>query len=246
MKHGGATFDISGRVACVTGAGSGLGFRIAQVLVAAGASVVGILKPSDDPEDLTKLLEGSGTPLVADIARRDGITALADRIATPLGAPDIFVHVPDQVDGRVADDVQPEEWDATTLANLTVPFFLAKALVPAMKAGRWGRIVMVSPSQGTRAVSGRVADGITTAAVGQLTRSMAEAWSKDGINANSICTGAPLTDPEEAARTDLGPPCTRRAGKLSDIDGPVLFLCSDASAFVTGQVLFVDGGSSAV
>jgi gluconate 5-dehydrogenase len=153
---------------------------------------------------------------------------------------------------EAADEVTPEGWDATLAVNLTAPFFLSQALVPAMKSKGWGRIVNFASLQTTRAFPGGIAYGATKGGVGQLTRAMAQAWSPHGITANAIgpgffpteLTAAVFDDPERAQR-NADQTCMGRNGTLADIDGPILFLCSEASSYVTGQVLMVDGGFTA-
>ena len=140
----------------------------------------------------------------------------------------------------------------TLALNLSAPFFLSQALVPAMKEKGWGRIVNFASLQTTRAFPGGIAYGATKAGIGQLTRAMAEAWSRDGITANAIGPGffpteltqAVFDDPDRAAR-NAGQTCIGRNGRMDVMDGPLLFLCSEASAFVTGQILMVDGGYTA-
>ena len=169
-----------------------------------------------------------------------------------LRAPDIIVHAAGVNTREAADDVTAEGWDRTLALNLSAPFFISQALVPAMKAKGWGRIVNFASLQTTRAFPGGIAYGASKAGVGQLTRAMAEAWSPDGITANAIGPGffpteltqAVFDDPERAAR-NAAQTCIQRNGTMADIEGPLLFLCSDASAYVTGQVLMVDGGFTA-
>ena len=146
----------------------------------------------------------------------------------------------------------PEGWDITLQLNLAVPFFLSQHLVPAMKAKGWGRIVNFASLQSSRAFPGGLSYGASKGGIAQLTRAMAEAWSRDGINVNAIGPGffktelteAVFADPDRAAR-NATQTCIGRNGALEDLDGPLLFFCSDASAFVTGQVLMVDGGFTA-
>ena len=233
-------FDLTGHVACVTGASSGLGRRAALVLARAGAKVVGVAR-RDRIASVT-----------ADVADRDQIKALAAAVAAPFGAPDILVHAAGINTRQAADDVTADGWDTTLALNLSAPFFLSQALVPAMKDKGWGRIVNFASLQTTRAFPGGIAYGATKAGIGQLTRAMAEAWSPQGITANAIGPGffpteltqAVFGDADRAAR-NAAQTCMGRNGRLEDIDGPMLFLCSEASSYVTGQVLMVDGGFTA-
>lgn len=245
-------FDLTGRVACVTGASSGLGRRAADALMAAGARVVGVARRADE---LARWKEQAGKEAAfvsADLADRSGITRLAEQIAAPFGSPDIVVHAAGINTREAASDVTPEGWDVTLALNLTAPFFLCQALVPAMQAKGWGRIVHFASLQTSRAFPGGIAYGTTKAGVGQMTRAMAESWSRDGITANAIGPGffpteltkAVFEDPDRAAR-NAEQTCVGRNGRMQDIDGPLLFLCSEASGYVTGQVLMVDGGYTA-
>ena len=121
-----------------------------------------------------------------------------------------------------------------------------------MREKGWGRIVNFASLQSFRAFPGGIAYGATKGGVAQLTRAMAEAWSKVGVTANAIAPGffhteltaAVFDDPERAAR-NAAQTCIGRNGEDADLDGPLLFLCSDASRYVTGQVMMLDGGFTA-
>ena len=244
--------DLSGHVALVTGASSGLGRRAALVLSMAGASVVALARREDALASLVDEAPGPVVALPADLANRDALADIAKRAAEPFGAPDIVVHAAGINTREVADDVTPEGWDVTINLNLAAPFFLSQALVPAMKEKGWGRIVNFASLQSHRAFPGGLSYGASKGGVAQLTRAMAEAWSKDGICANAIgpgffrteLTAAVFNDPARAAR-NAAQTCIGRNGEVEDMDGPLLFLCSDACAYVTGQVLMVDGGFTA-
>jgi NAD(P)-dependent dehydrogenase (short-subunit alcohol dehydrogenase family) len=248
-RHPKNIFDLTGRVACVTGASSGLGRRTAVALAGAGAKVVGVARRADALESLKAEIGDNCMVVVADVADRAGIPDLVHAVSTPFGAPDILVHAAGINTREAADDVTSEGWDQTIALNLSAPFFLSQAMVPEMRKKGWGRIVNFASLQTTRAFPGGIAYGATKAAIAQLTRAMAESWSKDGITANAIGPGffpteltqAVFADPDRAAR-NAAQTCVNRNGRMEDIDGPLIFLCSDASGYVTGQVLMVDGG----
>lgn len=238
--------DLSSHVALVTGASSGLGRRAAETLARAGAKVVGVARRA-------AMLQGlDGKALPWDLADRGRLPELAQAAAAPFGPPDIVVHAAGINNREVADDVTQEGWDITISLNLAVPFFLSQHLVPDMREKGWGRIVNFASLQSHRAFPGGVSYGASKGGVAQLTRAMAEAWSRHGIMVNAIgpgffrteLTAAVFNDPERAAR-NAAQTCIGRNGELEDIDGPLLFFSSEASRYVTGQVLMVDGGFTA-
>jgi len=245
-------FDLAGKVACITGASSGLGRRAAMTLAAAGARVVCVARRAQELDALSGEIGDAAAAVIADVADRDALAKTAAEIRVPFGPPDILVHAAGINTREAADDVTPQGWDQTLSLNLSAPFFLSQAFVPDMRAKGWGRIVNFASLQTTRAFPGGIAYGATKGGIAQLTRAMAEAWSADGITANAIgpgffpteLTAAVFDDPDRAAR-NAAQTCVGRNGTLEDIDGPILFLCSDASAYVTGQVLMVDGGFTA-
>ncbi len=250
--QGCAPADLSGHVACVTGASSGLGRRAALVLSRAGASVVAVARRAEALAAVRDEAPGSLAALPFDLADRARLADLAARAAEPFGAPDILVHAAGINTREMADAVTPEGWDTTMDLNLAVPFFLSQHMVPAMKAKGWGRIVNFASLQSHRAFPAGVSYGASKGGISQLTRAMAEAWSADGINVNAIgpgffrteLTAAVFDDPDRAAR-NAAQTCIGRNGEPEDIDGPLLFFCSEASGYVTGQVLMVDGGFTA-
>jgi len=252
MADSSSIFDLTGRVACVTGASSGLGRRAAVALAAAGAYVVGVARRAEALDDLENEIGAEASMVVADVTNRKHIAQVAAQISAPFGAPDIVVHAAGVNTREAADDVTPEGWDQTLALNLSAPFFLSQALVPAMQKKGWGRIVNFASLQTNRAFPGGIAYGASKAGIAQLTRAMAEAWSPHGITANAIGPGffpteltqAVFDDPDRAAR-NAAQTCMNRNGRMEDFDGPLVFLCSNASGYVTGQVLMVDGGYTA-
>lgn len=245
-------FDLTGKVACVTGASAGLGRRAASLLAAAGAEVVGVARRKDALQDWQHETGTRAAIVAHDVSQRDTLPDLARLVAEPFGPPDIVVHAAGINRREPADDVTPEGWDITLGLNLGTPFFLSQHLVGAMKDKGWGRILNFASLQTFRAFPDGIAYGASKGGIAQLTRAMAEAWSPHGITANAIgpgffrteLTAAVFDDPERAAR-NAAATCIGRNGEVEDIDGPLLFLASPASDYVTGQVLMVDGGFTA-
>ena len=245
-------FDLTGRIACVTGASSGLGQMAATALSEAGAKLVGVARREDALKAWADSIGENAGFVCHDLMEKDGMAELAEKISSIHGAPDIVVHAAGVNTRESADDVTPQGWEDTLWLNLSVPFFLSQHLVQPMKSKGWGRIVNFASLQTTRAFPGGIAYGASKSGVGQLTRAMAEAWSGDGINANAIGPGffpteltAPVFNDPERSRSNADQTCIGRNGALEDIKGPIVFLCSDASSYITGQVLMVDGGFTA-
>lgn len=252
MSDDASLFSVFGRVAVVTGASGGLGRAIATGLAQRGAKVVGIARRADVLEQWRAEAGGETAAIAADMTAPDAIADLAEQVAEPFGAPDILINAAGINTRQAADDVTLEGWRVTLDLNLAAPFFLAQALVPAMRDRGWGRIVNFASLQSFRAFPGGLAYGASKGGVAQMTRAMAEAWSRDGITANALAPGffptdltAPVFDDPERAARNAAQTCMNRNGTMEDILGPALFLCSPASDYVTGQILSVDGGFTA-
>ena len=245
-------FLVRDRVVCVTGASSGIGRSFATTLARRGARVVALARREDKLKSWSDDTPGATAYVASDLSKRDSLDAIVEAVRAPFGEPEILINAAGLNTRQVADEVTVEGWEATIGLNLSVPFFLAQAMVPAMKAKGWGRIINLASLQSRRAFAGGIAYGASKGGVEQLTRAMAEAWSSFGITANAIAPGffpTELTEPvfanPELAARNAAQTCIGRNGVMADLDGPLLFFCSDASAYVTGQTLFVDGGFSA-
>ncbi len=248
-------FRLDGKTALVTGASSGVGRAIAEALAAVGACVVLCARRDALLEEVRALIVAAGGKAAAatgDVGARASLGHLAENAAKPFGPIDIVVHAAGMNHRQSADAVTDEAWDEQIEVMLSAPFFLSRQLVPGMKARRWGRILNIGSLQSYRAFANGSAYGAAKGGIVQLTRAMAEEWSRFGINCNAIVPGffptaltAPLFDEplkvqELAARTAIG-----RNGELADLQGAAVFLCSPASDYVTGQALAVDGGFTA-
>lgn len=245
-------FDLEGRVALVTGASSGLGRASASFLAKAGAKVIGLARRADALDAWREETGGQTAALTADLGTLEDFGALAEQASSPFGPPEILVNAAGLNPRQHADQVTPEDWARTIHLNLTVPFFLAQALVPAMREKGRGRIINFASLQSRRAFTNGIAYGASKGGVEQMTRAMAEAWSQYGVLANALAPGffpTELTGPvfadKDMSAAHARATCIGRNGEMGDIEGPLVFLASDASAYVTGQVLFVDGGYTA-
>ena len=248
-------FGLGGKVALVTGASSGIGRAIAEALVSAGASVVLCARREGALEEARAALAKAGgiaASVAGDVGKRPSLAALAKAAAKPFGAIDIVAHAAGLNHRQSAADITDAAWDEQLEVMLSAPFFLSRALVPGMKAKGWGRILNIASLQSWRAFPKGAPYGAAKGGIVQLTRAMAEEWSRFGINANAIAPGffpTALTAPVYgdtarintlAAQTAIG-----RNGELADLQGAAVFLCSPASDYITGQTLAVDGGFTA-
>ena len=248
-------FGLGGKVALVTGASSGIGRAIAEALASAGASVVLCARREGALEEARAAIAkagGTAASVAGDVGKRASLAALAKAAAKPFGAIDIVAHAAGLNHRQSADDITDAAWDEQLEVMLSAPFFLSRALVPGMKAKGWGRILNIASLQSWRAFPKGAPYGAAKGGIVQLTRAMAEEWSRFGINANAIAPGffpTALTAPVYgdtarintlAAQTAIG-----RNGELADLQGAAVFLCSPASDYITGQTLAVDGGFTA-
>lgn len=248
-------FSANGKVALVTGATSGIGRRQAQVLAQAGASVVLLGRREAQLHEAKEDIEAKGGKaaiLQADLNPRDNIPAIARQAAEPFGSIDILFNTAGVNLRQPVDEITLESWDTTLNLNLAVPFFLARELVPAMAAKGWGKVINIASLQSSRAFANGLAYGASKGGVAQLTRAMAQAWAAQGIGCNAIAPGffpteltAPVYENPEllaqlASQTAIG-----RNGELSDLDGLTVFLASPASDYISGQVIYLDGGFTA-
>lgn len=243
-------FSLEGKTALITGGGSGIGKAIAHAYSDQGASIILVGRREALLEEA--LGERDGFTIATDLMADDASQTIFNACNALNALPDIIVSAAGLNPRKHADDVEPETWNKTIHLNLSVPFFLAQAFVPNMKKNNWGRIINIASLQSTRAFTNGIAYGASKGGITQLTRAMAEAWSKDGITANAIAPGffpteltAAVFDDDKMSAHHASMTCVGRNGELSDLAGPAIFLASDASGYVTGQVLPVDGGYTA-
>jgi NAD(P)-dependent dehydrogenase (short-subunit alcohol dehydrogenase family) len=248
-------FSLDGRVALVTGGSSGIGLAMASALARAGAPVVLVAR---DPARLAAAAAavrdagGAAAWVSADLSDRAVAGRAASEAATAFGEPDILVNCAGVNLRPPLESLSEQDWDLLLAVNLSAPFLLGQRFGPTMAARGWGRIINVTSQQALRAFGDSGGYGVSKGGLASLTRSQSEAWAGSGVCVNSVCPGfvtTPLTaevsaDPARlaalAARTMIG-----RNGEPDDFAGAAVFLASPASAYVTGQIIRVDGGFSA-
>lgn len=248
-------FDLTGRRALVTGGNSGIGEAMAHALGLAGARVLLVARRAAELKAAAGRLRDDGIDaqwLAADLADPAATQAAARDAEQRLGGVDILVNAAGVNLREPFAEVTPASWQLQLALHLGAPFFLTQALAPGMKARGWGRILNIASLQSVRAFPRSAPYGAGKGGVVQLTRAIAQEWSPHGITCNAIGPGffptaltAPVfADPELAAR-NAAQTCIGRNGTLDDLVGATLFLASDASAYITGQTLMVDGGFTA-
>jgi gluconate 5-dehydrogenase len=245
-------FALEGRVALVTGGNSGIGLAMARALGLAGAQLVLCARRAAELETAAEGLRAEGIAAATapvDLATPDAAEAVAVRLSALGLSPDILVNAAGMNLREPFAAVTPAAFDLHMALHLRAPFLLVQRLAPAMAERGWGRVINLASLQSFRAFPDSAPYGAAKGGVAQLTRAMAEAWSARGITCNAIAPGffpTPLTAPvfadaPRAARL-AAQTCVGRNGRLEDLHGATVFLASDAAAYVTGQVLAVDGG----
>jgi NAD(P)-dependent dehydrogenase (short-subunit alcohol dehydrogenase family) len=248
-------FDLQGKRALVTGGNSGIGEAMARALGLAGAQVLLVARREAELQAAAQRLRAEGIAaqtLAADLSDVNGLRQVAQAAEAGLGRIDILVNAAGVNLRQPFAEVTPESWNTQIALHLSAPFFLVQALAPAMAQRGWGRIINIASLQSWRAFPNSAPYGAGKGGVVQLTRAMAQEWSAKGITCNAIGPGffpTPLTaavfnNPELAAR-NAAQTCAGRNGALQDLYGATVFLASEASSYITGQTLMVDGGFTA-
>ena len=247
---------LDGKRALVTGASSGFGRHFAWTLARAGADVVLAARREDRlTEEAEKIAAETGrrtVPVALDIADTASIEACVDAADRALGGIDLLVNNAGTVVVKPSLSQTEEDWDAVLDVNLKGAFFMAKACAKRMSAQKSGVIVNISSMLGDRVSKTEISYCVSKAGLSHMTRALAYEWAKCGIRVNAIAPGYIVTDLNRAfLESDAGREMMReipihRFGKPEDLDGALLYLSTDASAWTTGQIMTVDGGHSLV
>ena len=248
-------FSLQGKHAVVTGGNAGIGEALATALGLAGASVLLVARREAELLAAARRLQDQGIDaraLALDLGSTTTQPACGQRILRALPQVDILVNAAGVNLRQAFADVTPETWNLQLALHLGAPFFLTQALAPAMAQRGWGRVINIASLQSTRAFANSAPYGAGKGGVVQLTRAIAQAWSAQGITCNAIGPGffptdltAPVFDNPELAALHASRTAAGRNGQLQDLYGAAVFLAGDASGYITGQTLMVDGGYTA-
>jgi len=241
----------------ITGASSGIGRAIAGFLAEAGAHVVLVARRESELSAAAAEInsdQGKAAYVAADLGRRDQLGDIAAQCRSRVESAciDIVVNAAGLNLREPPESVSLESWDATLNLNLSVPFFFTREFVPQMREKQYGRVINIASLQSTRAFANGLPYGASKGGLCQLTRAMAEAWSRDGICCNALAPGffpteltAPVFDDPSSREGFAQQTAIGRNGELADLAGVTVFFAAAASAYITGQTLAVDGGFSA-
>jgi NAD(P)-dependent dehydrogenase (short-subunit alcohol dehydrogenase family) len=245
-------FDLSGKVALVTGGSKGLGKSMARGFALAGADVIISSRHEDELEKaLPEIVEGTGRRgihFAVDLSKRGEAERLAELALEKMGRVDILVNNAGTNVPQPIDQIKDEDWDRVIELNLSACMALSRALVPQMKERRWGRIIHISSVLGLGAKAARNTYGATKHAVVGLAQASALDLGAFGITVNCIAPGPFLTDlpmnllSDEEKQRFSGRTALGRWGQPDELMGPALLLASNAGSFMTGTVVVVDGG----
>jgi 2-deoxy-D-gluconate 3-dehydrogenase len=248
-------FDLSGKVAVITGGNGGIGLGMARGLADAGADVAVVGRNEMKSVAAAAELRERGVraiPVLADVTDKATVTAMVERVVHELGRIDILVNNAGINIRKPPDALDLDEWDRVISTNLTSAFVCSQAVYPLMKAAGGGKIINIGSMMSIFGASFAPAYAASKGGIVQFTRSCASAWAADNIQANTVLPGWIDTDLTQRAREQIAGLHDRvlartpaaRWGASGDFAGIAVFLASSASDFVTGAAIPVDGGYS--
>ena len=251
MSAGSGWFDLTGKAALITGGGKGLGRTIAAALARAGADVAITSRTQADLDAVAGELQQHGRQVLsvrADVTNEESIRALVQEVVGQFGRIDILVNNAGVEGAGAIVDMDAERWDHVLDVNLRAPMLCCKHVGPHMIRRRQGKVINVASVMASRVARYLGAYAASKAGVVQLTRTLALEWIRHNIQVNALCPGYFLTSMNEEffasetgrnlmAKLPLG-----RLGEAHEIEGAAVFLASDATSYITGATLYVDGG----
>ena len=249
-----ALFDLTSQVALVTGTSRGLGQYFARALAWAGADLILTSRRKEDLLPFVAEIEALGRraiPLALDVRDQHSIEAMAEAAEASYGHVDILVNNAGCNVRKPAFDVTWDDWNLILDTNLRGSFFVAQQIAKRMALRGYGRIVNIGSVTSVFGYAGLAPYGASRGGIRQLTMSLADDWGKHGITVNCLAPGwfqtaqnKVLYEDKEWVKTLVDRIPLKRPGAPNDLDGAIIFLASEASRYITGQTLLVDGGIS--
>ena len=248
-------FDLSGKVAIVTGGNQGIGLAISRGLAEAGAAVIIANRRAEEGKQAAESLKKDGLNVISipiDVCDEASIAAMVSNVVENLGKIDILVNNAGVIIRKAAEEITREDWDHIMNTNLRGAFFCCQLVGREMIKQKKGKIINISSDASQRATAERSVYATSKAGVSHLTRCLAVEWAKHNINVNAIGPGPTRTplnkkyyeeNPDKLQQTVQSIPMGRM-GDTSDYIGAAVFLASEASNFMTGQTLLIEGGST--
>jgi len=241
------TIDLEGKTAAVTGSTRGIGFAVAQTLYAAGARVAVFGRDQERARGVAAGLGERAAGFACDVAQEDQVSAAFAAVETTLGPIDILVNNAGLTRDNILLRLSGEDWDAVLEANLKGAFHTTRVVIKGMMKRRAGRIINITSIVGLTGNKGQANYAASKAGLIGFSKSVAKEYASRNILVNCVAPGFIETDmtsslPDAARTSLLEDIALGRMGRPEDVAGTVLFLASDLSAYLTGQVLVVDGG----